>query len=176
MLPILALLFAGCPGGHCRPAIRPHRIAPMSIFVSAINTSSGTVTITSSDPDAAPSTSTSVSWSIIASLGGYSWNLKLQPAASTFTSCSNVPISAVKITCASIVDTALLGGSSKSCNSNFNLSAASQTLASGTDPAVGLLFQRTVNFTVGFTDSWQYQATSSSSPCTITLNYSLTAQ
>jgi hypothetical protein len=146
-------------------------------FVSTFTAASGTVAITASNPDLTPfSNTSSVSWFVLAQITGtgYSWALRVQPAASTFTSCPNIPISAVKMTCTSVTDTALIGGSTKSCGSSFNLSSAGQTLvASGTDPIIGLLFTRTVNYQLSFTDSWQYAATTS--PCTITLNFSLTA-
>jgi hypothetical protein len=145
-------------------------------FVSSLTAASGTVAITATNPDLTPfSNTSSVSWLVLLQVtgSGYSWTLRVQPAASTFTSCPNIPISQVKMTCTSITDTALIGGSTKSCGSAFNLSSSSQVLASGTDPLIGLLFTRTLNYQLSYSDSWQYAATTS--PCTITLNFSLTA-
>jgi hypothetical protein len=139
-------------------------------FVSGLTTS-GTLTISSSNPSATVSTSGTASWNILLAILSNSWTLHLQAAAASFTGCATVPLSTVTVTCNSIVDTGLIGGS-RACAAPFTLSTTNQLVASGSDP-LGVAGSRTVTIQFTFADSWKYQGTSS--PCSVSLNYSLDA-
>lgn len=174
MSPILAMLFAGCLSAHCKHPVLVPRGFPLATFVSTLTMGSGTASVTATNPDSGPFTvSGSISWLVLVNLGGYSWTLNVQSASSTFASCAQVPISAVKVTCTSITDGSLIGGASKTCAAASNLATASHLLASGTDPTIIVPFTRTVNFQYTFTDAWQYPATGSA--CTVSVNYFLNA-
>ena len=101
------------------------------------------------------------------------WTLTVAAAQSTLTNCPNVPLSAVQVRCLN-VSSGGIGSASGSCAGTFALSTTPTTVASGTDGAVIAFGSHAVSIAYDFTDQWKYPATSSS--CTVSLNYSLTAQ
>jgi hypothetical protein len=142
-------------------------------LISSLTVSTGTLSITATSPDSGPFSITGgATWNVLINIFGDAWTLNLQATSASFASCSNVPLSAVRVTCTSITDSGLTGVT-HSCAPAFNLSTSNQLLASGTDPAVGILASHTVNLQFTFTDSWKYPGSSSS--CNVNLNYTLIA-
>jgi hypothetical protein len=126
-----------------------------------------TITFTSPDPDVTPvngNTTATISWSMNGILN--TWTLSVNAAASSFTSCPLVPVSAVKVQCSSATPGLL--GSANCAGGTLTLSTSPQTIASGTQ---GLSGTTTVTVMFTFTDAWKYPANSS---CSLSLTYTAT--
>jgi hypothetical protein len=176
MFPFVLVALGICYPASCRPSLawRPEVAAsPLITLVSSFNVSPGLLSITSTSPATGPVASTATaSWTVLVNLLGDSWTLSVQAAASTFSSCPNVPLSAMTVTCSSIVDGGI-SGATHSCASPFTLSTSGQMIASGRDPVLTIAGSRTVSIQFSFTDSWTYPGTTT--PCTVSLNYTLNA-
>ena len=167
------LLYAG-DVKRTRPAavvIRPLAGGGGGAALGPISAAPGTISFTATDPDlltVAGSSASTISWSIVS--GGsnsQTWTLQVQAASTTFTGCSTVPVSAVRVTCSSVVVSG--GGGSGACSAPFNLSTSLQQVAGGAEANNTTV---TISFTLA--DSWRYIATTSQT-CTQTLTYTVTA-
>jgi len=132
-------------------------VTPATIAFSATNP--GTL------PVVAGSSTAAASWS--AGGGGSTWSLRVRAAASTFTNCSTVPVSAVTVTCSAASVTAGHGATAN-CAGAFPLSTTAQTVASGMDSTSTLNYSATISFTLA--DNWKYIAEMSPA-CTLSLSY-----
>ena len=115
-----------------------------------------------SDPANSPAT---VSW-VLSGPHTVAWTLTVSAAASSFSGCGTVPVSAITVRCASV------SGGPGTCGAPFQLSTEPQTVASGRQTTANPLMAVIINFT--FQDSWQYIA-GSNSPCTLNLSYVIAA-
>lgn len=135
-----------------------------------------TITFSANDPDTptvSGSSSATITFSTNGGKNGNTWTVQVQATTANFGSCpSTVPVTQVTVSCASA--TVGGGGGTGACFPSGTLSTALRTVASGTEGAGGgQTYTVTLNFT--FTDSWGYVATPSGAPCTISLNYLITA-
>jgi hypothetical protein len=145
-------------------------IMPAVTGLGTVSATPSTISFTSTNPDSGTvsgSSSATVSWTTSGGSSSSTWNLKVQAAASSFTSCATIPTSAVTVTCNSVS-----GGSSGACKSAVTLSSTTaQQVASGKEStSTNAPYSVTLNFTL--TDSWEYIANSS---CTLSLTYTVTA-
>jgi hypothetical protein len=134
----------------------------------SVSVTPATVTFAAADPDSplvAGSAATTVYWTVSGTLLR-TWNLGLSSAASTFTNCPTVPVSAVTVTCTS----ASGGGglSSASCSGSTPLSTSLTQVASGTQGYGSRNYSVTLTYTL--TDQWKYIARTSP-PCTLSITY-----
>ncbi|HUP05291.1 MAG TPA: hypothetical protein VMU19_14940 [Bryobacteraceae bacterium] len=139
---------------------------------SHMSASPASITFTSTDPDSGAvsgSSTATVTWRVSGGATTRNWTLSLQASAVNMTNCSNVPVSAVKVTCASATYSG--GGGTGACSSAFNLSNALQTVASGKEGTGNRSATVTVNFS--FTDQWSYVAHTAPA-CGVALTYSVT--
>ncbi|MCL6545354.1 MAG: hypothetical protein K6T61_08985 [Bryobacteraceae bacterium] len=130
-----------------------------------------TLSFRSSDPDSAPVTATaSVTWSVW--LGRGSWNLSVRAGSPTLANCPSVPVSAIRVRCASVSVGGFPAGSG-ACAQPFLLTTASQQVAAGTQ---GRIFANyNINIIYEFTDSWKYRG-ANAPPCSLTLTYTIYVQ
>jgi hypothetical protein len=136
-----------------------------------LTVSPATITFSATNPGTLPvvsgSSHATASWSARGSGGGDTWTLKVQAAATTFTNCSTVPVSAVTVTCSSATVTTGHGATAN-CAAAFPLSTTATTVASGADANTTLSYSVTITFTLA--DSWKYIAEMSPA-CTSALTY-----
>jgi hypothetical protein len=126
------------------------------------------VSFTATDPDSplvAGSPTTTVSWTVTGTLSR-AWSLSLSSAATTFTNCPTVPISAVTVTCQSATNGG--GSGTASCGVVSPLSTTRTTVASGTESAGNRSYSVTLSYTL--TDQWKYIARTSPQ-CTLNITY-----
>jgi hypothetical protein len=133
-----------------------------------LNVAPGTISFSATDPDSAPvsgSASTTVSWTVTGTSGN-TWNLGLSSAATTFTNCATVPISAVTVSC----NSASAGGgtSTSACSGASSLSTSRTVVASGREGTGSRTYS--VTLTYKLTDQWKYIARTSPL-CTLTITY-----
>jgi hypothetical protein len=169
-LTIVAFLASGAKNQAQKvPAPRPAVAAPapqasnFTLYVSP-----ATISFSATDPDAPPvagSATTTVYWTVTGNLLR-PWNLGLSSAATTFTNCPTVPISAVTVACTS----ASAGGglSSATCSAASVLSTSRTVVASGTEGFGSRDYSVTLTYTL--TDQWKYIARMSPQ-CTLTITY-----
>lgn len=163
------LMAAGAP--QQQPAARKHvALSARDVSASAsfsVIASPATISFSAVDPDTpfdAGSSASTVTWNA-SGLSSKAWSLKLSAAASTFSNCSTVPVSAVTVTCASA---AVGGGGAGKCQSSFPLSTAQTLVVTGKEGAGLSNYAVTLTFTLA--DSWKYIATSKNA-CTLTITY-----
>lgn len=129
-----------------------------------------TITFSATNPATAPvvagSSTATVAWSVFS--GGNNWNLNVQASAPTFTNCPTVPISAVKVSCATATIGSIMGAGSATCAAPFQLSTAPLQVAGGAEGTFSYNYSVTLNFTLA--DSWKYIA-ETSPQCTLSLTY-----
>ncbi len=135
----------------------------------AIVTATGTVTISSSDPDTPSSSTATVNWTMDGN--NKTWSISVQSLSATLGASCPAPLSAVQFTCTNLT----IGGSgnrSGACAGGPTpLTTSLQTVASGSGQGNGgSASSVTVSFS--FTDLWKYIAGAS---CSVSLNYSVTA-
>jgi hypothetical protein len=97
------------------------------------------------------------------------WTISLKAAASTFSGCSTIPISAVQVSCS--VASVSGGGGNGGCSGSLPLSTTLQQVAGGAEGDGTNSYSVTINFTLA--ESWRYLVNSS---CTMTITYSVNAQ
>jgi len=136
-----------------------------------ISVSPQTLSFQSSDPDSSPATATaSVTWSVW--FGSGSWNLSVRANSSTLANCPAVPVSAIRVRCASVSVGGIPAGSG-TCAQPFLLTTTSQKVAAGTQ---GRIFANyAISIIYEFTDSWKYRG-ATSPPCSLTLTYAIYVQ
>lgn len=141
-----------------------------------------TITFNANDPDS-PSVAGNTTATITFATNGGSylrtWNVRVRATSVNFAGCpSTVPVSRVMVTCGGV---SITGGSSAhpgsgSCSASSSLSTSLQTVASGMEANNGTGYPiYTIMLSFTFLDSWGYIAVPSGAPCTINLNYSITA-
>lgn len=171
-LPItmLAIMTAGQP---LMPAGKLRTLAtPVSPAFQAGNftltVTPATISFSASNPATAPvvaaNSTATISWSVLS--GGNNWNVTVQASAPTFSNCPTVPVSAVKVSCASATIGSL--GGSATCAAPFQLSTTPLQVAGGAEGVVAMNYTVTLNFTLA--DSWKYIAQTSSA-CSLSLTY-----
>ena len=140
-----------------------------------LTVSPATITFSATNPGTLPvvagSSTATASWNASGSGGGDTWTLTVRAAATTFTNCSTVPVSAVTVTCsaASVTSSSGAHGATANCAAAFPLSTTAQTVASGADANNTLQYSVTISFTLA--DNWKYIAEMSPA-CTLSLTYS----
>ncbi len=133
-----------------------------------------TISFSATNPATLPvvtgSPQATATWSAHGSGGGNTWTLKVNAAATTFTKCSTVPVSAVTVTCSAATVTSATGahGATAACAAAFPLSTTATTVASGADANNALNYSVTITFTLA--DKWKYIAEMSPA-CTSALSY-----
>ncbi|MBZ5624919.1 MAG: hypothetical protein LAQ69_40385 [Acidobacteriia bacterium] len=133
-----------------------------------VNISTPTVSFSATDPDLPPvsgSPGSTVTWRV-AGNSGRTWNLGLSSAATAFTNCPTVPISAVTVTCTGA--SAGGGTSTAACSGASTLSTSRTVVASGTEGSGNRSYSITLTYTL--TDQWKYIALMSPQ-CTLTITY-----
>lgn len=136
-----------------------------------ISVSPQALSFRSSDPDLPVVTATaSVSWLVW--FGRGSWSISVGASGSTLANCPEVPVSAVRVRCASVRVGGIPAGSG-SCAQPFPLATTSQQVAGGTQGRIFADYHVTIVYE--FTDSWKYRG-AVSPPCSLTLTYTIHVQ
>jgi hypothetical protein len=147
------------------------RIGVTFATVGLVSISPGTISFTASNPDGGPvsaSAPATVSWQVSGGSHLQIWSLSLQAAASTFSNCPTIPISAIQVRCSTA---SVSGGGSGTCGGSFPLSTTLQQAAGGAQGDNSNSY--TVYLTFTLNESWRYAVNSS---CILTITYSITAQ
>jgi hypothetical protein len=129
-----------------------------------------TISFTATDPDLGSflgSSPATLSWATPDGNRQNPWTLKVAASTPSFTSCSTVPASAVRVSCSSVSS-----GTNGQCGPAFQLSTALNQIASGLQGNGNESYSVTITFTLA--DSWRYVA-EQSPPCTISLSYTIDA-
>jgi hypothetical protein len=134
-------------------------VTPATIAFAATNPT--TLPVVTGTPQAA------AAWRARGSGNAYTWTLMVNSAATTFTNCPTVPVSAVTVTCTATTVTAGYYATAN-CAAPFKLSTTATTVASGADSNHTLNYTATITFTLA--DSWKYIAETSPA-CTLSLTY-----
>jgi hypothetical protein len=154
------------------PAPRPALAAPLPLALNfTLGVSPSTVSFSATDPDTplvAGNSPTTVFWAVKGTNFGDAWNLSLSSAATTFTNCSTVPISAVTVTCTTA--TAGGGGATAACSAASTLSTTPTVVASGTEGGSNIVRNYSVTLTYRLADQWKYSA-QMSPQCTLNITY-----
>lgn len=172
MLPLLlvsGILLAPAtqtPGVFTPAAVRAN---PLATTVPTASVTPAAITFSATDPDTTPvvngSASAVVAWTTKGGATARTWNVTAKAAATTFSSCSTVPVSAVTVTCASVT-----GGHSGVCSAATTLSTTATQVASGDEATGTASYSVTLSFTLA--DNWKYIASSS---CSLSVSYTITA-
>jgi hypothetical protein len=172
-VPLLTTVFlaAAAPataagGATVRPAIIVAKPKVTSIR-TALAASPATITFTASNPDTTPSVSGSgpvtLTWGTTGGLASNTWQLSVSAPAS-FSTCSNLPASAVTATCTTIT------GGAGTCGGPVPLSTTGIQVASGNEQPGNRDYSVVLTFTLA--DSWTYLPSTTS--CSLTLTYTVT--
>ena len=151
-----------------RPSLAAAAAQPLAAANFTISIVPASVSFTATDPDSpivAGSSTTTVSWNVAGTLL-QTWSLSLSSAATTFTNCPTVPISAVTVTCGSASADGLFG--SATCSPASPLSNSPATVASGRNGVFTSHYSVTLTYTL--TDQWKYIARTSPQ-CTLNITY-----
>jgi len=174
----LAILLAGGPvrGGDKKTPPRTAAASGAIVLptaaaatVNSFGVAPATVTFTMTDPDAGLVTgnpSATATLSITNGAPSRNWTVYVQADSSTFTGCTNIPASAVTVTCSSVT-LANVGGSpgNGSCTAPFALSTSATPVAGGKEGTKTDNFTIALSFTLA--DSWQLIPNT----CPLTLTY-----
>lgn len=98
------------------------------------------------------------------------WHLSLQSDGVSFDNCSEIPATAVVVSCSNAT---VNGGGSAVCGATAPLSHGSRIVASGQQSASNASYQVNLSFTLS--DSWKYVA-QTNPPCSLTLTYTVDFQ
>ena len=152
------------PAADPEPDAGPNFTLTVSPTISFAATNPTTLPVVTGTPQA------TATFAARGSGGGNTWTLKVNAAATAFTNCATVPVSAVTVTCATATVTGLTGthGATAACAAAFPLSTTATTVASGYDANNTLTYTVTITFTLA--DSWKYIAEMSPA-CTSALTY-----
>jgi len=132
---------------------------PSSVNFPATNPNLGV--ISASSP-------TSVNWIVQDVSLGQAWTLSVQAGAGAFSGCSTVPISAVRVSCASANVSGGFG--TGACRGPFTLSTTPQQVAGGSQGLGINSYSVTINYTLD--ESWRYIPNLS---CSLSLTYTVNA-
>lgn len=144
----------------------------LGLEVINFSASPGTLSFSSANPSATSTTQATVLYRIKGGKKDKPWNLTVYASGSSFSNCSFLPTSSVRVTCASA---SVTGGGylgTVACNSAFDLSTSAGTVASGLQGDGDQDYTILINYTL--TDAWMYPGKISPS-CSLTLNYTVTA-
>lgn len=167
------LCITGQPALAVSPAsqqqLAPAAPRPMATAITAKSVSPSTISFTLADPDAAAVTGAgSVTWTTTGGGPAGAWTVGVSSTNSSFTNCSEIPLSAVTAKCTSVT-----GGTAGACNaSSLGLTGTAQQIASGKESPGTANY--TVNVTFSITDAWKYKG-HTSPLCTLSVTYTLTA-
>ena len=151
-----------------RPGLTAATPQPLAAANFTLSIFPASVSFTAGDPDSpfvAGSSTTTVSWTVAGTLL-QTWNLTLSSAATSFTNCPTVPITAVTVTCSSASADGIL--SSANCGAASPLSNSPTTVASGRNGFLTSNYSVTLTYTL--TDQWKYIARTSPQ-CTLNITY-----
>ncbi|MFN0102526.1 MAG: hypothetical protein ACKV2U_10605 [Bryobacteraceae bacterium] len=174
LLSSVVLVGAACPavaegirGGRCMLATIG--LAPGT--VNSLTAAPGTISFTAASPESGAvsgSSAATLNWSVLSGSHFQTWTVSVQAAASSFTGCATVPVTAVSVACAS----AAVGGGAGtgSCGGAFALSTVAQQVAGGAEGDGNQAYSVQINYTLA--ESWRYVANAS---CTLTLTYTVNA-
>ncbi len=129
----------------------------------------GGLTITSSDPDGAPTITGSpvtVTFWILLGAATRNWRLLINANSSSLVGCTRVPASAIRVSCRSA------SGNGVTCGGTYSLSTTPLEIASGNEPP--LWGTVTVTLAYSFVDGWRYPASAGQS-CSLGLTYTVDA-
>jgi hypothetical protein len=149
-----------------------HRLNLTFGTVASLLASPGTINFQANNPDlvmVAASSPATVTWVVTGGHAASQWNLAVQSGSSSITGCPTVPLSAVRVTCASASVSG--GAGTGSCSGAFDLSTSPQQIAAGQQGDGNNNYSVSINFALA--ESWRYVANPS---CTFTLTYSVNAQ
>lgn len=146
----------------------------LALGVEVINFSASpaTLSFSSANPSTTSTSQATVLYRIKAGKKDKPWSLTVYGGGSSFTNCSFLPTSSVRVTCASA---SVTGGGylgTVGCNSAFDLSTSAGTVASGAQGDADQDYTIVINYTLA--DAWIYPGKISPS-CSLTLNYTVTA-
>ena len=178
MRPALCFLFALagllCPaagtcfaGGRCMAPVPGLGLA----LVSALTVTPGVISFPPSAPDSgtvAASSGAALSWSVEGGSPLQTWNVSVQSDSETFAGCTNVPVSAVTVACASA--TVEGGGGTGACGASATLSTVARQVAGGAQGSGTQNYRVQLNYLLA--ESWRYVANPS---CTLTVTYTVNA-
>jgi hypothetical protein len=129
------------------------------------------LSFTAADPDAGgvPAASSTAQWRTRLASPARTWTLSVQALSPTLQNCSNIPVSALRLTCTSafINDPK---GSAACVAGAVPLSTTPRALASGQQGTGN--DTTTITFSAFFTDSWKYSAAQAPA-CTVNLTYTI---
>ena len=176
----IALLFSPAlaagenPSPRRSPVVGAAPLPPvLAATVGTVTATPSTISFNATDPDlgsVAGNSPATVSWSVTGGNNNSNWTLTVQAAATSFTGCGTVPVSAVTVACSSA---AVSGGSGTGvCSGAFSLSTPPQQVAGGIEGNGTRSYSVNINFTLS--DRWRYVA-ALSPPCNITLTYTVNA-
>lgn len=135
-----------------------------------------TITFSANDPDnptVAGNSAATITFTTTSGSNTNAWQVQVQATSANFASCPNaLPVSKVTVTC---VSATVGNGGTAACSAPSALSTTLRTVASGLEGSGGGNTSYSVTLSFTFTDSWGYIATPSGAPCTIGLNYVITA-
>ncbi|MBZ5583110.1 MAG: hypothetical protein LAQ30_13085 [Acidobacteriia bacterium] len=165
------LIAALLASGAGRPAPQASKSRPAVILTAAptpvlILTASPTdIVFRAENPDSAPApVSATVNWTADGK-NKTLWSLSAQSATPNFSLCPTVPLSAVTVTCSSLV----IDGVTYPCSASFPLSAAPQYLVQ-LRAVKGADISYAVNLLLSWSDSWKYIA-QANTPCSVSITY-----
>jgi hypothetical protein len=171
MLGILlaAVMASGPAGPAATPSIRqvPGAFAPLAVGI--ISQSASLVSFNLNDPDGAPvSSGGTVTWTVTGGRTAKGWNLYMSSGgATTLTNCTEVPISAVRVTCGTVS-----GGTTGTCDSGGTLTTTEVEIARG--PEAANTYTTTVSLTYSITDAWKYKGHTTPA-CSLNVSYHISA-
>jgi hypothetical protein len=151
-----------------RPGLAAAAPQPQAAANFTLNIIPASVSFTATDPDSplvAGSSTTTVRWTVAGTFF-QAWSLSLSSAATTFTNCPTVPISAVTVTCSSASVDGFIG--SATCGAASPLSNSSVTVASGRNGFTTTNYSVTLSYTLS--DQWTYIARMNPQ-CTLNITY-----
>jgi len=160
-----------CAGSLLAGRLTPSHLSMPMATLGSLSATPGTITFQATNPDlgaVSGSAPGNITWIVLGGSQTQNWTVTVQAGANSFAGCPTVPISAVRVTCASA--TVSGSGGNGGCNGSFPLSTTPQQIAGGTQGDGANSYSVSLNFTLA--ESWRYVANSS---CTLTLTYFVSA-
>lgn len=173
LLAILLLCTAGTAHArNSRMGLLANRMGLALGNVSSLSAAPATVTFYATNPNSgavAGSSQATISWQVVSGSHLQGWSLSVQAASASFMNCSQIPASAVQVSCSAAPVSG--GNGSGTCGGPAPLSTTLQQVAGGAEGDNTNTY--TVYLTFTLAESWRYVANSS---CTLSLTYSVNAQ
>lgn len=140
--------------------------------VADFSATPSSLSFSSANPNGTSTQQATVYFRINTANSNQPWSLTVRGGNSTFTNCGFLPVSAVRVACASVSVAGNGNAPTGSCSSQFDLSTSPGTVASGLQGTGSDDLTILINYTL--TDAWKYPGKISPS-CSLTLNYTVTA-